>query len=145
MKKALLLILMALLAASPALAHTRGEVRAAYGALGSADGQSPYAAEPGIAAPYAEGDLTEAAREDALGFLNFARWLAGLEDVRQLPLYNFRCQHGAVLLAVLDYVDHNARRLLRIRPHRHRRLQHREAELDAARHPAGGRGILPAG
>ena len=110
MKKALLLILMALLAASPALAHTRGEVRAAYGALGSADGQSPYAAEPGIAAPYAEGDLTEAAREDALGLLNFARWLAGLEDVRQLPLYNFRCQHGAVLLAALDYVDHNAPR-----------------------------------
>ncbi len=110
-RKALILTLaLALLFALPALAHTREEVRAAYGALGDAGEASPYRVEPAVSAPYAEGELTEAAREDALGFLNFARWLAGLDAVRQLPLYNFRCQHGAVLLAALDYVAHDAPR-----------------------------------
>lgn len=109
LKRALLTILLALaLAALPAHAHTRDEVREAYGALGNAGSESPYLAEPAVSAPYAEGELTEAAREDALDYLNFARWLAGLDGVRLLPLYNFRCQHGAVLLAALDYVDHDA-------------------------------------
>ena len=110
MKKYLLLAALLLALALPAQAHTRDEVRAAYAALGDSPDASPYLSEPAVAAPYAEGELTDAAREDALGLLNFARWLAGLDAARLLPLYNFRCQHGAVLLAALDYVDHDAPR-----------------------------------
>lgn len=111
LKKLLLIFAISIFAlALPARAHTREEVRAAYGALGDVGEASPYLAQPVTAAPYAEGDLTEAARADALGYLNFARWLAGVDAVRLSPLYNFRCQHGAVLLAALDYVDHDAPR-----------------------------------
>ena len=106
---ALTTLLALLMAALPALAHTRDEVRAAY-ALGVAvwQGDSPYAEPPAIEAPYAAGALAEGARREALGLLNFARWLAGVSPVEELPLYNFSCQHGAVLLAALDYVDHDA-------------------------------------
>jgi len=92
----------------PALAHTREEVRAAYGAIQRRDGESPYAAAPAVSAPYEAGALTDAARAEALGFLNFARWLAGLEPVTESGIYDYQCQHGATLLAALDYVDHNA-------------------------------------
>lgn len=109
-KTGLLVLLFALACMSPALAHTREEVRAAYGALGAARNESPYAALPDASAPYAEGALTDAALADALGYLNFARWLAGLSPVTESAIYDYQCQHGAVLLAALDYVDHDAPR-----------------------------------
>ena len=92
----------------PATAHTREEIRAAYRVLPERPNESPYAALPGVSAPYAAGALTDAARAEALGFLNFARWLAGLEPVAESGIYDYQCQHGATLLAALDYVDHNA-------------------------------------
>lgn len=109
--KPFVLILCLLLAALPALGeHGRDEVRAAYRAVTAPTEESPYAAEPSVAAPYAAGALTDAARADALGWLNFMRWLAGLEPVEESSLYDQRCQRGAVLLAALDYVDHDAPR-----------------------------------
>ena len=103
-----LLSALLLLLTAPALAHTRDEVRQAWqAALGTASG-SPYAEAPGVSAPYAPGALTEAAKSEALGMLNFARWLAGLDAVSESAIYDYQCQHGAVLLAALDYVDHNA-------------------------------------
>ena len=42
--------------------------------------------------------------------MNFARWLTGLEPVKESAIYDYQCQHGAVLLAALDYVDHDAPR-----------------------------------
>ena len=108
MKKAFILWLALLLAACPALAHTREEVRRAYGAIRAWDGPSPYVAPPTVAAPYEAGELSEEARNEALDFLNFARWLAGLGPVTDSGIYDYQCQHGAVLLAALDYVDHNA-------------------------------------
>ena len=92
---------------APAHAHTRDEVRAAYAAIGAAE-CAPYARLPRVEAPYEAGALTEAACDEALGFLNFARWLAGLSPVSESQIYDYQCQHGAVLLAALDYVDHNA-------------------------------------
>ena len=91
-----------------ALAHTREEVRAAYAALESHPLESPYSQLPVIAAPYQAGALTVPARAEALGFLNFARWLAGVEPVAESAIYDYQCQHGATLLAALDYVDHDA-------------------------------------
>ena len=110
MKRRLLLLIPALLLAllSPALAHTRSEVRQAYGAIRAMDAPSPYAAQPRVAAPYEAGELREDARTEALDYLNFARWLAGLEPVAESGIYDYQCQHGATLLAALDYVDHNA-------------------------------------
>ena len=110
MRRILSIIIALALMPCVALAHTRDEVRAAYGALETAAGESPYAALPAVSAPYAEGALTDAARADALGYLNFARWLAGLEPVAESAIYDYQCQHGAVLLAALDYVDHDAPR-----------------------------------
>ena len=106
-----LFFLLILLLQIPALAgHTREEVRRAYRAVSDWSEGSPYAREPKVTAPYDEGLLSEASAEDALNFLNFARWLCGLDPVRRSAIYDYQCQHGAVLLAALDYVDHNAPR-----------------------------------
>ena len=94
----------------PALAHTRDEVREAYAVLPLRSTQSPYAALPAVSAPYDAGALTDDARREALDFLNFARWLAGVAPVTDSGIYDYQCQHGATLLAALDYVDHNAPR-----------------------------------
>lgn len=111
LRRILTLALAALLIrACPALAHSREEVRAAYGAIGGGAAQTPYEAQPSVSAPYAAGALREDARAEALSFLNFARWLAGVEPVTESTIYDYQCQHGAVLLAALDYVDHNAPR-----------------------------------
>ena len=91
-----------------ALAHTREEIRAAYQSIQAPSAASPYEQKPSIAPPYDAGALTVAARSEALGFLNFARWLAGLDPVVESEIYDYQCQHGATLLAALDYVDHNA-------------------------------------
>ncbi len=107
--KALSLTLALLLALClPAYARTRDEIRAAYSAFQERPTESPYAERPSVAAPYEAGALTDAARSKALDFLNFARWLAELEPVAQSAIYDYQCQHGATLLAALDYVDHNA-------------------------------------
>ena len=107
-----LLLVCALLAAWPGgfarAEHTRDEVRAAYAAISDWSKDSPYVEFPSPAAPYAPGELTEAARRDALGMLNFTRWLAGLAPVEESLLYDFRCQHGAVLLAAVDRLTHDA-------------------------------------
>ena len=105
-----LMLALALAACAPALAHTRDEVRAACPALQHGEADSPYAEPPRVEAPYEAGALTEEARARALDYLNFARWLAGLEPVVESQIYDYQCQHGAVLLAALDYVDHNAPR-----------------------------------
>ena len=109
MKRTLLLILaLALLAPCAAHAHTREEVREAYGALETRREGSPYLQPPAVRAPYAEGSLDGAAAADALAYLNFARWLAGVSPVTESAIYDYQCRHGAVLLAALDYVDHDA-------------------------------------
>ena len=90
--------------------RTKREVRQAWRALEAEPTLSPYAAMPVVSTPYEAGELTEAAREDALDYVNFLRWLAGLEPVKRSRIYDYQCQHAAVLLAALDYVDHDAPR-----------------------------------
>ena len=106
-----LLALMLLAAGADALAvEDRAALRAAYREVGAFDGDSPYEVLPQVTAPYATGALSEAALDDALNYLNFLRWIAGLAPVSRSRIYDSRCQHGAVLLAALDYADHNAPR-----------------------------------
>ena len=110
MKRLFALLTALLMLAPAALAHTREEVRDAYGAIRGGTWDSPYASLPLTAAPYEAGELIEGARGEALDYLNFARWLAGLMPVSESGIYDYQCQHGAVLLAALDYVDHDAPR-----------------------------------
>lgn len=111
MKKRLCALLLALIILLPARAeHTRDGIRLAYRNLSDWSDASPYAEMPAVRAPYAEGRLTDEAIRDAVNYLNFIRWLADLEPVKASEIYNYQCQHGAVLLAALDYVDHNAPR-----------------------------------
>ena len=103
------LLLMALLwPANGRALHSRDEVRAAYRAISDWHTGTPYAELPQTAAPYAAGALDEAACRDALNYLNFIRWLAGLDPVEESLIYDYQCQRAAVLLAALDYADHNA-------------------------------------
>lgn len=88
--------------------ESREELRAAYQALGVFPGNTPYVEEPVIDAPYAPGKLQELAKDEALEYLNFLRGIAELEPVVRSEIYDYQCQHGAVLLAALDVVDHNA-------------------------------------
>jgi len=116
-KKSVRILLLVLLLAIVAPAgfaeashHTREDVRAAWRSISDWHDASPYEAAPSIAAPYAPGALTPDSRADALNMLNFLRWLAELSPVSESSIYDFQCQHAAVLLAALDYVDHNAPR-----------------------------------
>ncbi len=106
-----LFVVAALFAASaaPGMAfETREELREAYWALSGFDGDTPYAQLPQVSAPHSAGSLDPAAVQDALDYLNFLRAVAGLEPVELSRIYAERCQRGAVLLAALDYADHNA-------------------------------------
>ena len=106
MKRILILLLILLLSAACA-ERTREEVRAAYHALTFSEG-SPYAELPAVTAPYGAGALTDSVRTEAADYLNFLRWLAGVGPVSDSAIYDYQCQRAAVLLAALDYVDHNA-------------------------------------
>ncbi len=93
----------------PALAfETREEMREAYQDIGSFDEDSPYLTVPSVTAPYDAGELDPDAAADALAYLNFIREIAGLDPVSESEIYDYQCQHGAVLLAALDYLDHDA-------------------------------------
>lgn len=95
--------------AAPGMAfETREELRGAYAALPGFDGDTPYAELPQVSAPHSAGSLDPAAVQDALDYLNFLRAVAGLEPVELSRIYAERCQRGAVLLAAVDYADHNA-------------------------------------
>ena len=105
-----LLIAISLLLVFPfgASAHDRQEVRSAWQSIRRMDAASPYLEQPNVTVPYSAGALLMDARIEALDYLNFARWLAGLAPVSDSSIYDYQCQRGAVLLAALDYVDHDA-------------------------------------
>jgi len=103
-----LLLILCLCPPAALAAHTRDEVRAAWRDISEWRDGSPYDEVPAVSAPYAPGELNPDSRADALATLNFIRWLAGLEPVTESVIYDYQCQHAAVLLAALDYVDHNA-------------------------------------
>ncbi|MBE5773499.1 MAG: hypothetical protein E7337_06160 [Clostridiales bacterium] len=112
LKRLILLILLAALcmpAASASVPHTRDEVRNAYLNINDWWDESPYAEPPSVTAPYRTGAIHEGALSDAVDYLNFLRWLAYIDAPVSLSrIYDFQCQHGAVLLAALDRVSHDA-------------------------------------
>lgn len=91
--------------------HTRNEVRNAWQQARQQWETSPYLTEPEIQAPYAAGEIQPQALEDAISYLNFIRYLAYIDTPVTLSrIYTYQCQHGATLMAALDYVDHDADR-----------------------------------
>ena len=96
-----------LLLAAPASAHTREEVRASYQAISDWTEGGLFAEEPSVSAPYAAGEVRAEALEDALDYLNFLRYLAGLDAVALDPALNSIAQQGAVLTAANGFVSHD--------------------------------------
>ena len=89
--------------------HNRDEVRAMYAGYVAYYSASPYKSAPSVSAPYDAGELTYAALDGALLYVNFLRRLAYLDDGVSLdPLYTLRAQHAAVLLAANDELAHDA-------------------------------------
>lgn len=109
MKKWLSIVLLFALLNPAALAfETRDALREAYRALSADQNAAPYVKQPSAVSPYDPGELSAAAADSALAYLNFLRSLADLGPVERSPIYDFQCQRGAVLLAALDYVEHDA-------------------------------------
>lgn len=96
-----------LLLAAPALAHTREEVRASYQAISDWTSGDLFAVFPSAVAPYAAGEVRPEALEDALDYLNFLRYLAGLDAVSLDPALTGIAQQGAVLTAANGFVSHD--------------------------------------
>ena len=65
------------------------------------------AQDPSTQAPYALGQVSDAALNAAVGRLNALRRLAGLEGVSLDAELNRRCQYGAVLLAATGKLSHH--------------------------------------
>ena len=96
-----------LLLIAPASAHTREEVRAYYSTISDWVRGGPYLTAPSTSAPYATGEVRADVLEDALDYLNFLRWLAGLEAVGLDDALTNIAQHGAVLTAANGFVSHS--------------------------------------
>jgi len=100
---------MAALALCFSWAHalSRSELRDSYRQIAQRRSHaSPYQETPDTKGFSTAGRLTDAALSEALDYLNFIRNLAGLESVSLSPLYTFRSQNGALLLAANDELDH---------------------------------------
>ena len=95
-----------LLLFAPASAHTREEVRAQYAKISDWSAGNLYLSEPSVSAPYAAGEVRPEALSDALDYLNFLRWLAGLEEVELDSALTGIAQYGAVLTAANGFVSH---------------------------------------
>ncbi len=107
LKRLICLLLAMSLCLSCACAATRDELRDAYRELANRrSGASPYAQEPDPNSCTSVGSLTDAAQQEALDYLNFLRWIAGLDPVALSPLYTLRSQNGALLLAANDALSH---------------------------------------
>ena len=103
----ILAVILACTIAHPALAYSRDEVRAAYqNTVSERASGTPYAAQPDLFSFSTPGEITDGAANDALNYLNFLRWLAGLDTVQIDPVYTIRSQCGATLLAANDVLDH---------------------------------------
>ena len=103
-----LLCLLALLITFIAQADgARDDMRAAWRSIRSIEGESPFLTLPSTEEPMQAGALTDEALCGALDTVNFLRALAGLDPVTLSPLDTLKCQHGATLLARVDYAAHD--------------------------------------
>ncbi|MCL2503952.1 MAG: cell wall-binding repeat-containing protein [Coriobacteriia bacterium] len=84
--------------------RTNAEIRNEWQRLKPSYRGDPFVVAPQITAPHAPGSLADGHAVDALGTINFARYLAGLPaDVTLDAKLNETSQYGAVLLATSDF------------------------------------------
>ena len=86
--------------------ESRDELRSLYNEIAPFQGSSPYEEVPSLERPYTMGRISADAQREALASLNFLRRLADLEPVETNEVYTFECQHGAMLMAIEDDVEH---------------------------------------
>lgn len=89
-----------------ALDLSRGELRALFSSLTSAESDALFAEAPSLEPPYAAGALSDEQINSALDTLNVLRALAGLPEVAEDSELNDLAQHGAVLSAVRGEITH---------------------------------------
>ncbi|MBE5806822.1 MAG: hypothetical protein E7317_00560 [Clostridiales bacterium] len=107
MNRTICLLLTLLMAVTAGAEGTRDDMRAAWRAIRSIGTDAPFTAEPRAVPPLEAGALSDAALDGAVDTVNFLRGLAGLSPVSLSPIYTLECQHGATLLACLDYAAHD--------------------------------------
>ncbi|MDR3200350.1 MAG: CAP domain-containing protein [Spirochaetales bacterium] len=84
------------------------EIRAKWNQYKPTNTGSRYTQDPKAESPYEAGSLTQAHLDDGLNMTKFVRYLAGLSEAVYLDdSLNDQAQHGAVLLAAIDKLDHN--------------------------------------
>ena len=83
-----------------ALTHTKAEIKNKYDELAIVNkSQDLYETEPSVTAPYKAGSLQEQVQTDTINQINYFRWVAGLNSIKQNTQYMEQSQKGAVLLA----------------------------------------------
>ena len=83
---------------------TKQQLREAWMAVSNAE--TYFVQEPAVTAPYAAGQLTDELLASGLSYLNLVRYAANLPSVQLSDSYNVSAQHGAVVLAANDELDH---------------------------------------
>jgi len=84
---------------------TKEDLHNAWSAI--SDTQDYFVEEPVVTAPYGAGQLTDALLDSGLSYFNYTRYAANLPEVQLSDEMNEISQHGAVVLAALDYgLDH---------------------------------------
>ena len=91
--------------------HTRQWVRWEFARIQiPEEASSLYTDTPSVRGTYAAGALAENVQTSALMYVNFLRALAYLPPIGLEDVYSLRAQHGAVLLAANDRLEHDAPR-----------------------------------
>ena len=80
---------------------SESEIRARYNSLDMSSVSNKYTQTPKTTAPYSTGKLSEQFVNQGLNYLNFIRYIEGLQDVEIDNSKVDTAQHGAVLLAAL--------------------------------------------
>ena len=89
--------------------HTRQWVRSEYARIQLPEQNAAlYSQSPSVSGEYAAGALSEPVQASAIAYVNFLRALAYLSPVTLEDVYSLRAQHGSVLLAANDRLEHDA-------------------------------------
>ena len=85
---------------------TRQQAIADYWSTLTPEAIAPYLTPPSVLSPYLIGELHPAYTDTGLRYLNFVRWLCGLQQVILSDHLCVQAQYGAVLLAANDILSH---------------------------------------
>ncbi len=90
--------------------RSKGSIRYMYNKIMSLTTAELYSAVPSYKKPYSPGALTDKNQKNALAFLNYTRYAAGLKPTVLNSSLADQAQYGAVLLAAVDTLTHTPSR-----------------------------------